>query len=233
MVNKTVTVFGGSGFLGRQIVKHLAANDWYVRVAVRHPERATFIKDITNGGQVEVLRADVWKEETVIPAVEGAQAVINSVGHYVAKGAATFDAIHGQGALHVARQAQLAGVRRLIHVSGLGADPDSPSPYVQSRASGEILVRENFAEATILRPSVIFGPEDAFLNKLAMMVQQAPILPLFGTGATRLQPVFIGDVAQACARVADDPSMAGQIFELGGPRTYSYKSLLQLVSNQD
>ena len=232
MANKAVTVFGGSGFVGRQIVKCLAADGWKVRVAVRHPERATFLEDYAGSGQVKVLSADVWEEETVIPAVEGAKAVINTVGHYVAKGSTTFEAIHGQGALHVARQAKQAGVERLVHISGLGADTGSPSPYVRARGRGEMLVREAFVEATILRPSVIFGPEDAFLNKLATMARQAPILPLFGTGATRLQPVFVGDVAEACIRAINDQATAGQVFELGGPRTYNYKALLQLrVSN--
>lgn len=232
MATKTVTVFGGSGFLGRHIVERLAADGWSVRVAVRHPERATFLKDYAGSGQVEVVSADVWEEPTVIPAVEEAQAVINTVGHYVAKGNATFDAIHGQGALHVARQAKQAGVERLVHISGLGADTESPSPYVRARGTGEMLVREAFVEVTILRPSVIFGPDDAFLNKLAAMVRQAPILPLFGTGATRLQPVFVGDVAAACVRAVNDPATAGQVFELGGPRIYSYKALLQLVLNR-
>ncbi len=232
MANKAITVFGGSGFVGRQIVKSLVADGWKVRVAVRHPERATFFADYAGSGQVEVLSADVWEEETVIPAVAGAKAVINTVGHYVAKGNSTFEAIHGQGALHVARQAKQAGVERLVHISGLGADTGSPSPYVRARGRGEILVRENFVEVTILRPSVIFGPEDAFLNKLAAMARQAPILPLFGTGATRLQPVFVGDVAEACVRVVDDQATAGQAFELGGPRIYNYKTLLQLVLNR-
>jgi NADH dehydrogenase len=210
----------------------LVADGWKVRVAVRHPERATFLKDYAESGQVKVLSADVWEEETVIPAVKGAKAVINTVGHYVSKGNATFEAIHGQGALHVARQAKQAGVERLVHISGLGADTGSPSPYIRARGRGEILVRETFGEVTILRPSVIFGPEDAFLNKLAAMARQAPILPLFGTGATRLQPVFVGDVAEACVRAVDDQTTAGQVFELGGPRIYNYKALLQLVLNR-
>ncbi len=150
----------------------------------------------------------------------------------MSKGNATFEAIHGQGALHVARQAKQAGVERLVHISGLGADTGSASPYVRARGRGEILVRETFDEVTIMRPSVIFGPEDAFLNKLAAMARQAPVLPLFGTGATRLQPVFVGDVAAACVRAIDDQATAGQVFELGGPRIYSYKALLQLVLNR-
>ena len=145
------------------------------------------------------------------------------------KRGATFDRIHGRGALHVARQAKLAGVERLIHISGLGADPGSDSPYVRARGIGESLVKEAFEGVTILRPSVIFGPDDAFLNRLAGMARQTPVLPLFGTGGTRLQPVFVGNVAEACARVLADPSTQSRVYEIGGPRVYTYKELVQLV----
>ena len=252
-----VTVFGGSGFLGRRIVECLAAVGNDVRVAVRHPERASFRegqndrdgggrrrgRDGRDGhedgsghdagsGRIEVVRADVWDEPTVARAVESAASVINTVGHYVEKRGATFDAIHGRGALHVARQAKEAGAGRLVHISGLGADPASDSPYVRARGIGENLVREAFDGATILRPSVIFGPGDAFVNKLAAMGRQAPVLPLFGTGGTQLQPVFVGDVAKACARVLADPSSQGRVYELGGPRVYSYRELVRLILNQ-
>ena len=178
------------------------------------------------------MRADVWDESTVARAVEGATSVINTVGHYVEKRGATFDAIHGRGAQHVARQAKEAGAARLIHISGLGADPGSDSPYVRARGIGENLVREAFEGVTILRPSVIFGPGDAFVNKLAAMGRQTPILPLFGTGGTRLQPVFVGDVAQACTRALADPATRGRVYELGGPRVYPYAELVRLVLDQ-
>ena len=239
-----VTVFGGSGFLGRRIVERLAAEGNDVRVAVRHPERASFEgrprgNDRAGGngagvggagsGRIELVRADVWEEPTVIRAVEGAASVINTVGHYVEKRGATFDAIHGRGALHVARQAKEAGAARLIHISGLGADPESDSPYIRARGIGENLVREAFEGVTILRPSVIFGPGDAFLNRLAAMGRQTPVLPLFGTGGTKLQPVFVDDVAEACARVLAEPSSQGLVYELGGPRIYAYEELVRLV----
>ena len=244
MTPGAVTVFGGSGFLGRRIVERLAAAGDDVRVGVRHPERASFRwgvgrnggRDAGGGGgdderrgRIEVVRADVRDEPTVARAVEGAASVINTVGHYVEKRGATFDAIHGRGALHVARQAKRAGAERLVHISGLGADPRSDSPYVRARGIGEGLVTEAFEGVTILRPSVIFGPGDAFLNKLAGMARQAPVLPLFGTGATRLQPVFVGDVAEACAKVLTDPSTQGRVYELGGPRVYAYEELVRLV----
>ena len=251
MTSGPATVFGGTGFLGRRIVECLAAAGCDVRVAVRHPERASFRKggigrdgggrrDSRDGhedgsghdagsGRIEVVRADVWDEPAVARAVEGAASVINTVGHYIEKRGATFDAIHGRGAQHVARQTKETGAARLIHISGLGADPGSDSPYVRARGVGEGLVREAFDGATILRPSVIFGPGDAFVNKLAAMGRQSPILPLFGTGVTRLQPVFVGDVGKACAKVLADPDTQGRVYELGGPRVYAYEELVRLV----
>ena len=232
METKPVTVFGGSGFLGRQIVKYLAEAGYGVRVAVRHPDRATFLSGFGPDGRIELVRADVWNEATVARVVEGSASVVNTVGHYVEKGGATFDRVHGQGALHVARQAKQAGAERLVHISGVGADPRSPSPYVRARGIGETLVRDAFDNVTILRPSVIFGPGDSFLNTLARMTQQSPIMPLFGTGSTRLQPVFVGDVAEACIRVLADPSTRGRVYELGGPRIYAYKELVRLVRDR-
>jgi NADH dehydrogenase len=232
MASKHVTIFGGSGFLGRQIVKHLAAEGNNVRVGVRHPERASFLERFGRDGQIELAHADVWDESTVARAVKQSDAVINTVGHYVEKGRATFDVIHGQGALHVARQARQAGAERLIHISGLGADPTSDSPYVRARGIGEVLVREAFDGVTILRPSVIFGADDSFFNTIAGMARQVPVLPLFGMGRTNLQPVFVGNVADACVRVLANPSTKGEVYELGGPRVYTYKALVQLVLKQ-
>ena len=226
---KPVTVFGGSGFLGRQIVKHLAEAGYSVRVAVRHPDRATFLSGFGPDGRIELVEADVWNEATVARAVEGSASVVNTVGHYVEKGGATFDRVHGQGALHAARQAKQTGAKRLVHISGVGADPRSPSPYVRARGIGETLVREAFHDVTILRPSVIFGPGDSFLNTLARMTQRSLIMPLFGTGSTKLQPVFVGNVAEACIRVLADPSTRGRVYELGGPKIYAYRELVRLV----
>ena len=232
MAFKRVTVFGGSGFLGRRIVKCLAAEGVGIRIAVRHPERASFLERMGRDGQIERVRADVWEESTVARAVKESTWVINTVGHYVEKSGATFDAIHGQGAHNVARQAGNAGVVRLIHISGVGADPESESPYVRARGIGEDLVKGAFEGVTILRPSVIFGPDDSFFNTLAGMARRTPVLPLFGMGRTNLQPVFVGDVAEACVRVLADPSTQGKAYELGGPRVYTYKALLRLVLRQ-
>ena len=229
MDSRLVTVFGGSGFLGRQIVKRLAADGTPVRVAVRRPEQASFLEALAPGGRIEVVAADVWNETTVARAVEGSAAAVNTVGHYVEQRGASFDAVHGEGARHVARQALKAGVGRLVHISGIGADPASASPYVRARGVGEALVRDAFEGATILRPSVLFGPGDKFLNTLARLARLAPALALFGRGETRLQPVFVGDVADASARVLADPGTQGKTFELGGPRVYAYRELLELV----
>jgi uncharacterized protein YbjT (DUF2867 family) len=211
-----VTVFGGSGFLGSAIVGRLADAGAGVRVAVRHPERAQA------GGAVEAVRADVWEEASVAPALEGSDAVINTVGHYVEKGGATFAAIHGSGARNVAAAAAGARVRRLIHISGLGSDPTSPSAYVRARATGERLVEDAFPTVTILRPSVVFGPGDALFNRLASLARVLPVLPLFGSGSVRLQPVFVGDVASAAVSAIVRDDTQGRVFELGGPRTYEY-----------
>ncbi len=153
-------------------------------------------------------------------------------GHYVERGKASFEAIHGQGARQVAQAAVAARVRRLVHISGIGADPASESPYVRARAVGEHLVREAFPDVTILRPSVMFGPEDAFFNTLAELARVLPVLPLFGSGAVRLQPVYVGDVAEAVARALAMPASAGRLYELGGPKIYTYRQLLQLMLEQ-
>jgi len=227
-----ITVFGGTGFLGRRIVRRLAADGAAVRVAVRRPERARPLQAGEADERIETVFADVWDETTVAPAIAGATAVVNTVGHYVERGRATFEAIHGRGAAHVARAAAEAGASRLVHVSGLGADPASPSPYVQARGIGERLVADAFPEATILRPSIIFGPEDAFFNRLAGLARVMPVIPLFGTGEVRLQPVYVGDVADAVAAALAMPEAAGRAYELGGPRAYTYRALVALVLQQ-
>jgi uncharacterized protein YbjT (DUF2867 family) len=229
MSHDQITVFGGSGFLGRQIVRRLARDGAAVRVAVRHPERASFLSELGTAGLITTVHADVWDETTVGPAVAGSDAVVNTVGHYVERGRATFEAIHGQGAMHVARASAMAGVRRLVHISGIGADPNSESPYVRARAIGERLVQEEFPGVTILRPSVMFGPEDAFFNQLAALARVMPVLPLFGSGDVKLQPVYVGDAAEAVAKALATETAEGRIYELGGPRAYSYKVLLQLL----
>ena len=217
-----VTVFGGTGFLGRRIVERLGAAGARVRVAARHTTEGVL-------AQGEVVYADVRDGTTVAQAVRDSDAVVNAVGLYVEQGEATFQAVHVDGAQEVARAAREAGIPRLIHLSGIGADVNSQSSYVRSRALGELAVREAFTEATILRPSVLFGRGDALFRSLAAITRISPVFPLFGDGSTRLQPVFVGDVAEAVVKAVGSPSASGKVYELGGPRVYRYKELVDLV----
>jgi uncharacterized protein YbjT (DUF2867 family) len=229
MSHPRVTVFGGSGFLGRQIVRRLADHGVDVRVAVRHPERAALLVKASTAGQITAVYADVWEEASVGTAMAGSRVVVNLVGHYLERSKATFEATRGHGAMHVAQAAATAGVQRLVHISGLGTDPKSDSPYARARGIGEQLVKEAFPGATVLRPGFIFGPEGGFLSRLAALARVLPVMPLFGAGETKLQPVFVGDVAEAVAKALATPATMGRLYELGGPRVYTYKELMQLV----
>ena len=209
----TVTVFGGDGFVGRYVVQALLKAGHRVRVASRNPKRGWFLKAQANLGQIAYVAADITRPETLGHAVEGANAVINLVG--ILKG--DFDAVHGQGASNAAEAAKAAGVETLVQVSAIGADAESPSAYGRSKAEGEAAVRKAFPTATILRPSIIFGREDQFINRFAGLIRMLPIVPVIG-GATKFQPVFVGDVARAVAAIVEDPqSHASKTYELGGP----------------
>lgn len=225
----SVAVFGGTGFLGRAIVGELVAAGVTARVAVRHSNTMTLSASTARGGDVRSAYADVADEPSVGLALEGCDTVVNAVGLYVERGRDTFRNIHELGAMHVARQSARAGVKALVHMSGIGADLNSQSSYVRSRARGEMLVREAFPAATILRPSVLFGPGDKFLTTLIAMVRRAPVFPLFGAGDTKLQPVNVGDVAKAVLRVLTTPPLQGKVYELGGPLIYQYRALIELV----
>lgn len=222
MATEWVTVFGGTGFLGRTIVRQLVEAHVRVRIAVRYPAAEA-------ADDIEQVQADVRDEAAVGAAIAGAQAAVNVVGLYVERGEETFDAVHVQGALHVARQAKHHGLGRLIHISGIGADPTSASPYIRARAQGELRVRKAFAGATIIRPSVLFGPQDAFLNALDWISRLLPVVPLFGTGQTRLQPVYVEDVAAAVAACLRDAASVGKTYELGGAEVRTYREILQQV----
>jgi len=229
MSSRSVTVFGGTGFLGRQIVKRLVENGVRAHVGVRKPSRATFPELGEKESQVTTQYADVRDRASVAQAVAGAEAVVNAVSLYVERGKDTFDSIHAVGAQQVALQAKSAGVERLVLISGIGADLNADSKYVRARARGETLVQEVLETTTILRPSVIVGPGDAFFNSLAQIVRVMPVLPLFSKGDTFLQPVYVGDVAAAVVKALEEPLSKGRIYELGGAHVYSYKTLIELL----
>ena len=229
MAARLVTVFGGSGFLGRHVVRRLAQSGARVRVAVRDTEAAMFLKPMGDVGQVVPVQANVRNEPSVGRAVEGADSVINLVGILYESGPQRFASVHGEGAGRAARAAAEAGAERFVQVSAIGADPDSPAQYARSKAAGEAAVREACPGATIVRPSVVFGPEDGFFNRFAALARLLPVLPLIGGGRTRFQPVYVGDVAAALTRILDEPDTAGKTFELGGPRIYSLRQVMELV----
>ncbi len=248
MDRRLVTIFGGSGFIGRHLVRRLAAAGWVVRVAVRDPVAAEFLKTMGDVGQVVPVRADITDPAVVQAAVHGAAAVVNLVGILYEGLGRRFDRIHRQGAATVAAAAKAAGAARLVHMSALGADKASPSAYARSKAAGEEAVIAAFPGATILRHSVVFGPEDDFFNRFAHLAMLSPVLPVFTSGAFRLgfghggprldlfgpggpvfQPVWVSDVAAAIVKVLADPQTAGRIYELGGPRRYSLKEILELI----
>jgi uncharacterized protein YbjT (DUF2867 family) len=224
-----VTVFGGTGFLGHHIVEDLAREGIAVRIAVRHPDRAS-VPGGPERGQVASVAADVRDEGAVAAAVAGADGVVNAVSAYVERGAVTYRNVHEQGAGNVARACHLQGVRHLVHISGIGADPASASRYIAARGRGDLAVQQAFPGATILRPSVMFGPDDAFLNFLVKIVRSTPVVPLVGGGRTRLQPIDVRDVAEAVRRSLQDPRAEGKIHELGGAKTYSFREIAEMVA---
>lgn len=250
---RLVTVFGGSGFIGRHLVRRLAARGDRVRVAVRDTEKAMFLKPMGDLGQISSVPASVLDDASVTRAVEGADCVVNLVGILAEGGKATFQKIHVEGAERVAKAAKAAGASRFVQVSALGADENSDSVYAQTKAKGEKAVLAAFPEATILRPSVIFGPEDQFFNLFAKIARLSPVLPFFtdsapairkdeagrpqldlvGDGGPKFQPVFVGDVAEAIVRVMEaDADTAGKTFELGGDEVISMREIMKIVAHE-
>jgi uncharacterized protein YbjT (DUF2867 family) len=228
MAREKVTVFGGTGFLGRRIVQHLLESDVLVRVASRHPKRAAALFPDVHFS-FESTQADIDDDGSIATGVAGVFGVVNAVSLYMESGQQTFHSVHVEGAARVARLAREAGVERLVHVSGLGSDAKSTSPYIRSRGEGERVVREAFPTATLIRPSVMFGRGDAFVGPIAAMLRRLPVFPLFGGGQTRLQPAYVEDVAEAIARVMQEPD-SKVCYELGGPRVYTYRSLLEVIA---
>jgi uncharacterized protein YbjT (DUF2867 family) len=224
-----VTVFGGSGFIGGQAVRQLAKAGWRIRVAVRNPAKAYAMRLHGDVGQIDIVQANVRNPASLRRALVGAQAAVNLVAVPYETGRQGFTALHVMGAKNVAEAARAEGVTRFVQMSALGADADSPSKYARTKAEGEAAVRVAYPDAVIVRPSVVFGPEDDFFNRFAAMAQISPVLPLVGGGHTRFQPVFVGDVAKTLARAVADPDCAGQTYELGGPATFSFRELMELM----
>lgn len=229
MTARSITIFGGSGFIGRHLVKRLAEQGWGIRIAVRRPSRANFLKTLGEVGQITPIRAPLQDPAAIETAVADAQAVVNLVGILYQKGRQGFAAVHGRGAGEVARAATAAGVESLVHVSSIGAEETAEADYARSKGAGEAAVRSAFPEAVILRPSIVFGPEDAFFNRFAALTRLLPALPLIGGGRTRFQPVYVGDVAEAIVTGLATPACRGKTYELGGPRQYSFKELMEVL----
>lgn len=229
MNNELITVFGGTGFLGRHTVRALARAGYRIRVAVRYPNAGFFLLPMGHVGQIALTKCNVRKADQVAAAVHGASAVVNLTGILFSRGRQNFTAIHVEGAETIAGAARAAGVTSLIHVSAIGANKDAESNYAASKGEGELRVREAFPDATILRPSIVFGPEDDFFNRFAALARVSPFLPLIGGGRTKFQPVFVGDVAAAILRAVGDPATRGRTYELGGPTVYSFRELMQIL----
>jgi uncharacterized protein YbjT (DUF2867 family) len=227
MASQRVTVFGGTGFLGRRIVRHLLDADLTVRIASRHPDKAHSLFSREFSG-MESMHADVNDESSVTRAVSDSWAVVNAVSLYVERGKCTFRSVHVGAARRTAMLARQTGAETLVHISGLGADAGSASTYIRSRGEGEAAVLDAFPSAKLVRPAVMFGPGDAFLTPLLAMLRRLPAFPMFGTGATRLQPVYVEDVAEAVVRMLRAPA-APQLYELAGPSVYTYQELLRTI----
>jgi NADH dehydrogenase len=229
MSGDLVTVFGGSGFVGRYVVRNLCRAGYRVRVAVRKPGVAGDLRLAGDVGQVQIVQANVRNRPSIERALEGATAVINLVGILFEKGAQTFDGTQALGARNVAELAAQAGISKFVQMSALGADAQSISRYARTKAGAEADVRAHVPGAVMIRPSIIFGPEDDFFNRFAEMSKFTPALPAIGGGETRFQPVFVGDVATAIVNALGNDAVAGRVFELGGPTTYSFKDLIKYI----
>jgi len=224
---RLVTVFGASGFVGRYVVQRLAQRGLRVRAAVRRPALAEFLRPYGDVGQIAPLQANVRDDASVARAVQGTDAVVNLVGLLYETGHQRFDAVHAAGAARIARAARAAGVQRLVQISAIGADAGSASDYARTKAQGETAVTAEFPGAKILRPSIVFGPEDGFYNRFANLARFLPALPLIGGGETKFQPVYVRDVAAAVLAVLEGAE--APVYELGGPRVYSFRQVLEYI----
>jgi NADH dehydrogenase len=231
MDSRLVTVFGGTGFLGRHTVRALAKAGWRIKVAARRPARGFFLRPLGTVGQIDFVKCDVSDVDSVVAALAGSDAAVNLCGILFQRGQ-TFEDVQADGPANVGATAAKAGVKAVVHVSAIGSDSESASEYAATKAEGETRLREIFPAATILRPSIIFGPEDGFFNRFAEMARFLPALPLIGGGKTLFQPVFVGDVAAAIVAALDSEAARGHTYELGGPTVYSFRQLMQLILSE-
>lgn len=229
MEQKIITIFGGTGFLGRYVVARLAAAGYRLRVVSRNPIKASQLKTAGNTGQISLIAGDITKPESYKDTLSGSYAVINLVGILFERKAQSFTAVHSLGAEKLAASAKSLGIERFVHISALGVEHETGSAYARSKILGERAVLSAFPEATILRPSVMFGAEDNFFNKFAKMTEISPFLPLIGGGKTLFQPVYVGDVAKAVEACLNKDESKGQIYELGGAHVYSFKQILEYI----
>jgi NADH dehydrogenase len=226
---RVVTVFGGTGFLGRRVVEHLRKHGFFVRIASRHADRGRELFG-ADASQFQFLEADIHDPQAVAEALAGAYGAVNAVSLYVEREGQTFHCVHVEAARRLAARARQDGLERLVQVSGIGADAASPSLYIRKRGEGELSVRAAFPDAIVVRPAVMFGPDDAFLTPILALLRKLPVFPMFGRGLTRLQPAYVGDVAEAIAKALATPEKRAITFECGGPRIYSYEDLLRAVA---
>ena len=231
MTGKLAVVFGGSGFVGRNVVRELAKRGWRIRVAVRRPHHAQFLRTMGAVGQIQLMQTNVRHRPSIAEAVRGADAVINLVGLLYQEGSQKFASVQGAGAAAVADAAKAEGVTNFVQMSAIGADAQSDSLYARTKAEAEIAVRAAIPSATIIRPSIVFGQEDQFFNKFAAMATTTPVtpLPLIGGGKTKFQPIYVDDVADAICEALERSEASGRTYELGGPRVYTFRELMELM----
>lgn len=232
MARRDIVVFGGSGFIGRYLVRHLAQHGWRIVVAVRDPVDARLLQPLGDVGQIVPVACDVGDRAQVAAVLARADAAVNLVGLLYERGSQNFRRVHVEAARNIGEAAAAAGITRVVQVSALGAAAHSPSNYARSKAAAEVALRQAVPQAVVLRPSIVFGPEDGFFNLFARIACLSPVLPLFGGGMTRFQPVYVDDVARAIVAALEMPEAAGQTYELGGPRIYSFRQLMEIVRRE-
>jgi len=232
MARRDIVVFGGSGFIGRYLVRHLAQQGWRIVVAVRDPLDARLLQPLGDVGQIVPVACDVGNKEQVAAVLAHADAAVNLVGLLFERGSQNFQRVHVEAARNIGQGAAVAGITRVVQVSAIGAAPHSPSSYARSKAAAESALREAVPQAVVLRPSIVFGAEDGFFNLFARIAMLSPVLPLFGGGMTRFQPVYVDDVARSIVAALAMPEAAGRTYELGGPRVYSFRQLMEIVRRE-